>query len=565
MSAHHRAAMPRGGFTGNRTMKRVAIYARYSSDLQRPTSIEDQLRICRERASVDRNSIVAEYQDAALSGETLMTRPGILQLLADARAGRFDIVLAEALDRLSRDQEHIAGLYKRLTHADVQIITLTEGVIDPLQIGFKGTMNQMALRDMAAKVRRGQRGQVERGHSAGGISYGYRVVRRFGTDGLPISGLREIDQDQAAVINRIFREYVAGKGPRIIARTLNAEGIPSPTGGLWHASAINGSAKRRNGVLHNDLYAGRVIYNRQTFRKDPDTGKRVPRINPESEWVTVEATALRIVDEELWQAAQATRRHYVQAPPSRKQRPKHMLAGLLRCGCCGASMVKASVTHIGCGRHRETGACDNGKTVKLALLENEVLDGIRCYLLAPEAVAAFIEEYRKNMAAKDAGAAGRRADLQRRIDRFTTQIKAIVRAIAEERDNEDMRDDMMRMDRERAALRAQLAAEDAPRPVTLHPNAAALYRARLADLRGVLADPVAREELARLLRNVVAEIRLTPDRAADEMLVEVIGDLGGMMSAPDPLRLAEPFAIQGIRCGNLLVAPAGFEPATQGL
>jgi DNA invertase Pin-like site-specific DNA recombinase len=99
--------------------------------------------------------------------------------MRDALAGKFAIVLAEALDRLSRDQEDIAGVYKRLRFAGVSIITLSEGEIGDLHIGLKGTMNAIFLKDLADKTRRGLRGRVEVGKSGGGNSYGYDVVKRL--------------------------------------------------------------------------------------------------------------------------------------------------------------------------------------------------------------------------------------------------------------------------------------------------------------------------------------------------------------------------------------------------
>jgi DNA invertase Pin-like site-specific DNA recombinase len=91
-------------------------------------------------------------------------------MVQDAGAGKFKIILAEALDRISRDQEHIAGIYKRMCFAGVKIVTLTEGEVGDLQIGFKGTMNALYLKDLADKTRRGIRGRVEVGKSGGALS-----------------------------------------------------------------------------------------------------------------------------------------------------------------------------------------------------------------------------------------------------------------------------------------------------------------------------------------------------------------------------------------------------------
>ena len=124
--------------------------------------------------------------------------------------GRFDVVLAEALDRFSRDQEDTAGLFKRLTFAGVNIVTLAEGDITHLHIGLKGTMNALFLKDLADKTRRGLRGRVELGKSGGGLCFGYRVVTRTFKNGVVATGEREIVPDEADVVRRIFSDYVAG-------------------------------------------------------------------------------------------------------------------------------------------------------------------------------------------------------------------------------------------------------------------------------------------------------------------------------------------------------------------
>ena len=277
-------------------MTRAAIYARYSSDLQNAASIADQVRLCRERAAKDGLRVVDVYSDHAVSGSALMNRPAMRDLLEAVRLDRYDVVLAEALDRLSRDQEDIAAIYKRLGHAGVRLVTLAEGEISELHVGLKGTMNALFLKDLAQKTRRGQRGCVEAGRIPGGNSYGYRMVRTLKDDGTVTRGEREIDEPQARIVRRIFAEYAQGLAPRLIAARLNKESIPSPRGGPWNASTINGSRQRRNGILNNELYTGRITYNRQRFTKDPDTAKRVARLNPAHEWIVKEVPHLRIID-----------------------------------------------------------------------------------------------------------------------------------------------------------------------------------------------------------------------------------------------------------------------------
>jgi site-specific DNA recombinase len=261
---------------------KVAIYARYSSENQRDASIADQFRVCREFAQRQGWHIAKEYSDHAVSGARRYCGQGSQAMMASALRKEVDIVLAESLDRFSRDQEDTAGLFKRLTFAGVSIVTLAEGDITFLHIGLKGTMNAMFLKELADKTRRGLRGRIELGKAGGGVSFGYRIVRRL-ENGVVTTGEREIVPGEAAIVRRIFKDYMAGASPKQIAKALNAEGVPGPRGALWSPSTIHGNPERGIGILHNELYIGRLVWNRQRFLKDPDTGKRVARTNPPSE------------------------------------------------------------------------------------------------------------------------------------------------------------------------------------------------------------------------------------------------------------------------------------------
>ncbi len=173
----------------------------------------------------------------------MLLRPGYQQLLADARQRPFEVVVAEGLDRISRDQEHIAAFYKQMSLAGISVVTVAEGEISDLHIGLKGTMSSLFLKDLAQKTRRGLEGRMRNGKSAGGITYGYDVLRRVGADGLPIPGERGVNAAEAEIVRRIFRDYSNGLSPRTIAATLNQEGIPGPRAD-WGASTIYGNNER---------------------------------------------------------------------------------------------------------------------------------------------------------------------------------------------------------------------------------------------------------------------------------------------------------------------------------
>jgi site-specific DNA recombinase len=181
----------------------------------------------------------------------------------------------------------------------VQLLTVAEGKISELHIGFKGTMNMLFISDLKAKVRRGQRGRAAEGLTPGGLSYGYGVVREFDAKGELLRGRRRVLDEEAVVVRRIFEEYASGRSARAIAAGLNRDGITSPRGKAWGTGKINGARARASGILYNELYIGRLVYNRTTFSKDPDTGRRVSRPMPKVDWVETQVEDLRSVSDEL--------------------------------------------------------------------------------------------------------------------------------------------------------------------------------------------------------------------------------------------------------------------------
>src|SRR6476469_6697317 len=155
-----------------------------------------------------------------------------------------------------------------------------------------GIMAQMALKDLGEKTRRGQLGRVLKGRVAGGLAYGYLVDAA--ADG---GGARTIDEDEAKIVRRIFREFAHGVSPEVIARILNQECVPGPGGRAWSNTTIRGQADRGTGILNNSLYRGVIAWNRCSYVKDPRTGKRVARPNPPEQWELQDVPELRIVED----------------------------------------------------------------------------------------------------------------------------------------------------------------------------------------------------------------------------------------------------------------------------
>ncbi len=518
---------------------KVAIYARYSSENQRDASIADQFRICREFALRQGWQIQREYSDHAISGATLM-RPGFQAFMAAALRKEFDVVLAEALDRFSRDQEDTAGLFKRLTFAGVSIVTLAEGDITHLHIGLKGTMNALFLKELAEKTRRGMRGRVELGKAGGGLCYGYRVVRQL-QNGVMTTGEREINSQEAAIVRRIFESYAAGASPKQIAKTLNTEGVRGPQGSLWNPSTIHGNPKRGIGMLNNELYIGHMVWNRQRFVKDPDTGKRLARLNPPSEWITKDVPELRIVDDELWQAAKARQtsvhRKWSSAKEERRfnqfRRPKYLFSGLTKCGECGAGFIVYSREHLGCFGARDRGSCTNRLTIRRQEVEERVLRALREKLMRQDFFDEFCREFAKEMNRLRMEQRAGLTSAQRELARIEARRKKLVESIMEGVPGAQVKDELIAIGDRKEVLTKQLETANQPPPL-LHPSMADLYRTKVEDLAAALQREDTRLEASEMLRGLIDAIVLMPEKG--QLRIELKGNLAAMLTAAQETR-----------------------------
>nr|WP_246423868.1 recombinase family protein [Roseospira goensis] len=539
--------------------------------MQREASIEDQVRICTERAEREGWTVIENFTDFGKSGSTML-RAGMQQMIAHAHAGEFDIVLAESIDRLSRDQEDIAGLYKRLVFRGIRIVTLAEGEVNELHIGLKGTMGALYLKDQADKTRRGLRGRAEAGKSAGGITYGYDVVKALDAMGEPIRGERSINAEQAKVVERIFRDYLAGVSPKAIAKRLNMEGVPSPSGRGWTQSTINGNRQRGTGILNNELYVGRQVWNRLRYIKDPDTGKRISKLNPESELVIHEVPELRIIDQDLWDAVREKQTKLIK--PQKKlheyNRPRNLFSGLLKCGECGGGFSMISATHLGCSSARNKGMCENRTTISREKLEEAILGALRHKLMDPELCRIFCEEYVREInrlrAEHNAALDGYKAE----YDRATQELDKLIDMVLAGTELARVKDRMHELEDRRTEL-TELIEKTPEAPVRLHPNMSDRYREEIGRLIAALNDPDHRTEAATVVRDLVDRIVLTRSEDGSRLVVDLIGDLAGILDLAHKEDKAQVVGRKEERSpvgGDLvnqqegLVAGRGFEPLT---
>ncbi len=550
---------------------KTVIYARFSSTLQNARSIEDQVALCRERCDREGWDVVDVFTDFAISGAAGIgdnARPGLNALLARVEAanhpnGPVDQVLAEATDRIARHQGDAFTIRERITFAGARLFTISDGIVTDITATFRGLMDAQFRKDLGAKVKRGQRGTISQKRSAAGLAYGYRKANKLDERGELIRGLRDIDDDQADVVRRIFREYAAGVSPRQIADRLNADGVPAAqprSGGnsFWRASTLYGDRKRKNGILQNQLYIGKLVFNRTRKIVDPRTRKALIRPNPESEWLVEDVPELRIVAQEDWDAVQGVLGMVQTRRPEKSRRPKHMLSGIVRCGVCDGAWTIIGSERWGCSRHREGGpaACGNNRSISTGQMEARVLRGLQQHMLDPDLIEIYVREYHLEHARRSKELARDSERLKKRHREAVAKVERLVMAVADGADEfVEIREVLGKSRAERDGLASQLEQLEQLPVVALHPTIIADYRSQVAKLNAALAEnPEARLEAIPKLRALINSVQVQPKAtSAKGVTIEVTGRLNSMLAlatgtdAPGASMYGNDGAGEGIR------------------
>ena len=503
------------------------------------------------------------FSDAAISGAATGNRPGLTGLRQAIASRQISAVAVESLDRLSRDQADLALIAREMRAAGVRLITSDPGEISDdaagiMQIGMRGMIGQIYLKDLANKTRRGLEGVVAEGRHTGAPPYGYQKK----PGGEP--GELVIDAEEAAIVRQICEDFVAGLSPQAIAAALNAAGVPGPSGRLWQTSTIFGQPKRLNGILWNPMYRGEQIWNRQRKVKDPVSGKARMVANPESDWVRRPAENWRILPEDLCDAIDRAKakRQISQSPKA--PRPKRALSGLLKCGGCGGSLVIAGANppRYACSTRKDKGeaACAGIGHVKAPEIEERVLSATRTRLLSPEAIRLGMEAYRRKRRELASTGAQERIDLTKKINALRAQEERLVDAFAQGQAPETALARVSQLEADRKALEARLHALEDDSPVTeLHPSAPARYATLVERLQALIAaddaalkDAISdrtRAELMDALRDLIKSVSVSRNKKSGEVDLQVEGDLAALLN----------FSSQSQR---VVGAGVGFEPTT---
>ena len=372
---------------------RVGIYARVSTDAQEARgTIGSQLETLRTRVSAEGDELVAEFIDDGCSGARL-DRPGLDDLRDAAAAGRVDAVWCLSPDRLARSYAYQILILDELARYQVPVrFTDTPPLDDPqgrLLVQIQGVI---AEHERAKFVERGRRGKLYRARAGEVLStkvpYGYRRVPR-GADG-PAHVV--VYEPEAAVVRRVFADFLAGQSLRHLAVTLSADGIASPEGKpVWRLSTICR-------LLRNEAYVGRLYWNRTQTSYDPALRKNRQTLRPREEWIEIPVPT--IIDEDIFEAVEAKARDNSVYSPRHTETETFLLRRLLRCPACGVKLVchrarhGQTTTRYYLCPHRDpwrAGGADRRcpeRRVRADELDTFVFDQVRQLLARPELLAA---------------------------------------------------------------------------------------------------------------------------------------------------------------------------------
>ena len=455
---------------GSESQKITALYERLSRDDDQTgdsNSIVNQKKYLESYAEQRGYANIRHYTDDGWSGGNF-ERPAWKQLIADIEAGKVAHVLVKDMSRAGRDYLQ-TGFYTEVffRQHNVHFVAIANNIDSDDQTSsefapFINIMSEWYLRDLSRKQRAAIRVKGESGKpTTNQAIYGYKKD--------PDNKYRWlIDEEAAAVVRRIFRLTIEGKGPYDIARILFDDQVETPAVyfakkgiGVWKSkeefpNPYNWSGFVVGQILSKPEYMGDTV----NFRSHKQSYKDKHAVmNPKEDWLIFEDTHEAIVDRETWELAQQLRKTPRRHDTIGEANP---LTGLLYCADCGAKMYNQRTrgsdskpypsdayecsTYKLAGQKRSSACCSHHISTKA--LRSLILDTIRT--VSTYAITnhdEFIEKVRAASQIRQAEAAKetkRRLNKnQKRIAELDTIIKKLYESFAVGRLSEERFDSLL--------------------------------------------------------------------------------------------------------------------------
>jgi DNA invertase Pin-like site-specific DNA recombinase len=441
----------------------AAVYARKSTE---QASISDEeksvarqvehakLYASRKGWAVDERYI---YVDDGISGAEFVKRPGFIKLMNALKpCPPFQVLIMSEESRLGREQIETAYAIKQIIDSGVRIYFYLEdrertlnSALDKVMLSLANFASEMERERGKQRTHDAMLRKVKAGHVVGGKTYGYDNVDLYGEQGPDGKRqrqcvVRRVNDNEAAVVRRIFEAYASGLGLTRIAKVLNSERVPPPRHSLhgWAPSAIRE-------MLHRQLYKGVALWNRSQAVQRGGTTKQ--RQRPESEWLRLDSPELRIISDQLWDRVQGrlTEAHhsYFRGPGGRRKtrypgdtiESPYLLSGIARCAVCGGSVSvfqRSRGPYIrklyGCVYYHKRGSaiCSNSRQIPMDALDSAVLHALQEALdgrLLEEAVRRALVKIR----GEETKFPNQRIALERELSLIETRLRHLVEAVAQ--------------------------------------------------------------------------------------------------------------------------------------
>ncbi len=492
-------------------MKKIVVYARFSSENQREESIDAQLRACRDYARSHKYLVVGEYVDRAFTG-TNDNRPEFQKMIEDSRRGNFDLVLVHKLDRFSRNVEQTIRYISELRDSGVELKSAIEQFDNTPEGEFMRNMmsniSQYYVRNLAREVMKGMRESAYKCLHVGGIPpLGYCV---------DLDKKYQVDEKEANIVKKIFELYIDGNTHQKIITELNGLGYRNKKGTEWTKNSILS-------ILRNEKYIGTYVWNRVVAKNSK--GKRNGhREKPVEEVIRIPNGIPAIISTEIFQKVQgiiAKRKLGEESP--RRSGTVYLLSGLVRCSC-GSSMQgnrrkartrqnpnwKPKPTYISyrCTfrKTKDKTLCDNPE-IRKEYLEAYVITELEKLLIA-ENIQNIWNRYIAYIHKQNSFEISDTKIIQDEIEKLDTEISNLVKAIAMGLDISEISSELVSKKEKKAILQNELSQMDrnSNDGITLND---------LVEISGIVRSAIFTEEqldMKRVLPKVVESITVSREK-----------------------------------------------------
>ncbi|MBI6013066.1 recombinase family protein [Clostridium perfringens] len=510
--------------------KLIAIYCRVSTEEQSENgySIDEQERLLEEWCKKMGYVIYKCYSDRGISGKNIKDRPALKELLSDAKAGKFDMVISWKINRVSRKLEDVLKIVNLLEKNNITFKSYSEPFetdtpAGRMQFQMMALIGEFERGTIAQNVKMGMIAKAKSGNWCGGRVLGYDLVpnnspeeEKKGKNKL------KINEKEAEIVRFIFNEYSKGKGYKAITNQINKLGYKTKKGNDFSVGSIRD-------ILTNPVYIGEIRYNvRQNWSE-----KRRRNINPNP--IRVKGKHEAIIDRELWDKVQLILESK-KGKPSRIYDGEYPLTGILRCPKCGAGMVisrttntladgsKKRIAYYCCGnwKNKGTSVC-NSNTIRVDKANEYVFKKIEELVSNEAMIKAVVKNINKERKDKVKPAKRLLGDIDKELEKLDKRKRKIFEAYeddiltkAEFQIRKDELNEKIRILEEEKKPLLNTISEDVSEEIPYE-----FIKDILMNFSKILNSSVSREQQKKLLHMIISEITMNESREIESIKLNI--------------------------------------------